>query len=141
MSWLFDFLGLTGIKIRPYDVSPIEQEALYYDVHKGQLTGNYKDLKDLGIELSKQDIEALNKIYGTLNKKYLDELMRSGKTYRVQMPIDQEIEAAKELKAKIYIATRKGLKYYCTSEERTELLKLGIKNVFIQTDKKKGFTR
>ena len=41
--------------------------------------------------------------------------------------------------AKIYIYTSNGGKYYTSEEERKELRKLGITNVYIKTAKKKGF--
>lgn len=160
LSPLMDILGLSGIKIRQYDVSIAEQEALANGVQRGELSGKYQDLAELGVTLTKRDIETLNKIYGTLNKKELELLINNKKKYKVKtedgktkemyyrnMTSEQKKDAITQVMsdnasiAKIYIATRKGLKYYTTSEERLELLKLGIKSLYIQTDKKKGFVQ
>lgn len=160
LSPLFDFIGLTGVKIRPYDVSEAEQEAIANGVRRSQLTGRYEDLKEFGIVLDRNDIESLNKIYGTLNKSSLEELMNNKKKYKVMttdgtykellyknMTSEQKKSVINRIMndnasiAKIYMATKKGLKYYTSSEEREELMKLGIKNVFIKTDKKEGFVQ
>ena len=160
LSPLMDILGLSGIKIRQYDVSIAEQEALANGVQRGELSGKYQDLAELGVTLTKRDIETLNKIYGTLNKKELELLINNKKKYRIKtadgkykeityknMTTEQKKDVITRIMsdnasiAKIYVATRKGLKYYTTSEERLELLKLGIKNLYIQTDKKKGFVQ
>ena len=117
-----------------------------------------KDLEELGVKFSKSDTETLNKIYGTLNKKELNELMKGNKKYKVQMndgkykeltykqmtseqkkSVITRIMSNNASLAKIYMATRKGLRYYTKSEERNQLLKLGARNIFLQTDKKKGF--
>ena len=41
--------------------------------------------------------------------------------------------------AKIYVYTSNGGKYYTTEDEYKTFKKLGIKNVYIATNKKKGF--
>ena len=160
LPFLFDFLGkFVGFKIQPYKVSSQEQEAIAVGVTRGVLTGNYKDLQELGVTLSSADIENLNKLYGKLNKRAISELLSNSKKYSVktkdgtfkemnyrQMTNEQKKSVINRImddnanKAKIYIATRKGLKYYTTSEERSELIKLGIRNVYVKLKNKDGFS-
>ena len=161
LPWLVETINkfglLAGVKIQPYNVSEVEKEAIALGLGKGNLTGRYEDLTNKGIKLSSSDIEALNMIYGKLNEASLKELMSNKKKYKVlnnkgnyveltysRMTDEQKKSVINRImtdnasKAKIYICTRKGLKYYTTSEERSELLKLGVRNIYLEVNGKKG---
>lgn len=146
---------LGGAKIYPYNVSDIEKEAISYGVQKGELTGRYDEFT-----VDTKQKEKLNEFYGKLNKEALEELKKSNKKYKVKMPDGTYKELTyKQMSdeqkksvitrimndnasiAKIYIGTEIGYKYYTTEEERKELIKLGIKNVYKETDKKKGLIK
>lgn len=159
LPWLFEWGAKTlnsvmPIDILPYDPSDIEQEALFQGVRRGYLTGDYKDIG----KLDSKDTVKLNKKYGELNNDSLKELFASKKKYKVQKEdgsytelvynkmtteqkksVIQRIMSDNAAIAKIYIYTSNGGKYYTSEEERKELRKLGIKNVYIKTAKKKGF--
>lgn len=159
LPWLFEWGAKTlnsvmPIDISPYDPSDVEQEALFQGVRRSYLTGNYNDIG----KLDSKDTVKLNKKYGELNNDSLKELFASKKKYRVQkedgsyvelvynkMTIEQKKSVIQRIMsdnatiAKIYIYTSNGGKYYTNEEERKELRKLGIKNVYIKTAKKKGF--
>lgn len=159
LPWLFEWgtktlNSIMPIDISPYDPSDIEQEALFQGVRRGYLTANYKDIG----KLDSKDTVKLNKKYGELNNNSLKELFASKKKYRVQKEdgsyvelvynkmtteqkksVIQRIMSDNATIAKIYIYTSNGGKYYTSEEERKELRKLGITNVYIKTAKKKGF--
>lgn len=159
LPWLFEWGAKTlnsvmPIDISPYDPSDIEQEALFQGVRRSYLTANYKDIG----KLNSKDTVKLNKKYGELNNNSLKELFASKKKYRVQKEdgsyvelvynkmtteqkksVIQRIMSDNATIAKIYIYTSNGGKYYTSEEERKELRKLGITNVYIATAKKKGF--
>lgn len=159
LPWLFEWGTKTlnsvmPIDISPYDPSDIEQEALFQGVRRSYLTANYKDIG----KLDSKDTVKLNKKYGELNNNSLKELFASKKKYRVQKEdgsyvelvynkmtteqkksVIQRIMSDNATIAKIYIYTSNGGKYYTSEEERKELRKLGITNVYIATAKKKGF--
>lgn len=159
LPWLFEWGTKTlnsvmPIDISPYDPSDIEQEALFQGVRRSYLTANYKDIG----KLDSKDTVKLNKKYGELNNNSLKELFASKKKYRVQKEdgsyvelvynkmtteqkksVIQRIMSDNATVAKIYIYTSNGGKYYTSEEERKELRKLGITNVYIKTAKKKGF--
>lgn len=159
LPWLFEWGTKTlnnvmPIDISPYDPSDIEQEALFQGVRRSYLTANYKDIG----KLDSKDTVKLNKKYGELNNNSLKELFASKKKYRVQKEdgsyvelvynkmtneqkksVIQRIMSDNATIAKIYIYTSNGGKYYTSEEERKELRKLGITNVYIKTAKKKGF--
>lgn len=159
LPWLFEWGAKTlnsvmPIDISPYDPSDIEQEALFQGVRRSYLTANYKDIG----KLDSKDTVKLNKKYGELNNNSLKELFASKKKYRVQKEdgsyvelvynkmtteqkksVIQRIMSDNATIAKIYIYTSNGGKYYTSEEERKELRKLGITNVYIKTAKKKGF--
>lgn len=159
LPWLFEWGTKTlnsvmPIDISPYDPSDIEQEALFQGVRRSYLTANYKDIG----KLDSKDTVKLNKKYGELNNNSLKELFASKKKYRVQKEdgsyvelvynkmtteqkksVIQRIMSDNAAIAKIYIYTSNGGKYYTSEEERKELRKLGITNVYIATAKKKGF--
>nr|DAF46402.1 MAG TPA: hypothetical protein [Podoviridae sp. ctsUe5] len=160
LPWLFEWGTKTlnsvmPIDISPYDPSDIEQEALFQGVRRSYLTANYKDIG----KLDSKDTVKLNKKYGELNNNSLKELFASKKKYKVQKEdgsyvelvynkmtteqkksVIQRIMSDNATIAKIYIYTSNGGKYYTSEEERKELRKLGITNVYIKTAKKKGFT-
>lgn len=159
LPWLFEWGTKTlnsvmPIDISPYDPSDIEQEALFQGVRRSYLTANYKDIG----KLDSKDTVKLNKKYGELNNNSLKELFASKKKYRVQKEdgsyvelvynkmtteqkksVIQRIMSDNATIAKIYIYTSNGGKYYTSEEERKELRKLGITNVYIKTAKKKSF--
>lgn len=159
LPWLFEWGTKTlnsvmPIDISPYDPSDVEQEALFQGVRRSYLTANYKDIG----KLDSKDTVKLNKKYGELNNNSLKELFASKKKYRVQKEdgsyvelvynkmtteqkksVIQRIMSDNATIAKIYIYTSNGGKYYTSEEERKELRKLGITNVYIATAKKKGF--
>lgn len=159
LPWLFEWgvktlNSVMPIDISPYDPSEVEQEALFQGVRRGYLTGNYNDIG----KLDSKDTVKLNKKYGELNNDSLKELFASKKKYKVQKEdgsyvelvynkmtteqkksVIQRIMSDNATIAKIYIYTSNGGKYYTSEEERKELRKLGIKNVYIKTAKKKGF--
>lgn len=159
LPWLFEWGTKTlnsvmPIDISPYDPSEVEQEALFQGVRRSYLTANYKDIG----KLDSKDTVKLNKKYGELNNNSLKELFASKKKYRVQKEdgsyvelvynkmtteqkksVIQRIMSDNATIAKIYIYTSNGGKYYTSEEERKELRKLGVTNVYIKTAKKKGF--
>ena len=154
----FGLLG--GAKIYPYEVSDAEKEAISYGVEKGELTGNYSNLKEMGFSIDKKQKQELNEFYGKLNDKSLKELMKSNKKYKVQMPdgthkkltykqmsdgqkksIITRIMNDNASKAKIYIATKNGFKYYTSESEYQALKALGISNVYKQIKGKEGFVK
>lgn len=159
LPWLFEWGAKTLNSVMPIDISPynpsdVEQEALFQGVRRSYLTGNYGDIG----KLDSKDTVKLNKKYGELNNNSLKELFESKKKYRVQKEdgsyvelvynkmtteqkksVIQRIMSDNATIAKIYIYTSNGGKYYTSEEERKELRKLGITNVYIKTAKKKGF--
>lgn len=159
LPWLFEWGVKTLNSVMPIDISPynpsdVEQEALFQGVRRDYLTGNYKDIG----KLDSKDTVKLNKKYGELNNDSLKELFASKKKYKVQKEdgsyvelvynkmtteqkksVIQRIMSDNATIAKIYIYTSNGGKYYTSEEERKELRKLGIANVYIKTAKKKGF--
>lgn len=155
LPWLFKAANsVLPIDVSPYNVSEIEQEALYQGVNRSYLTGNYKDIG----QLNSSDVIKLNKKYGELNKEALTKLYSSKTKYKVKKEdgtyteltynkmtteqkksVIQRIMSDNALYAKVYVYTSNGGKYYTTEDEYKTLKKLGIKNVYIVTNKKKGF--
>ncbi len=155
LPWLFKAANsVLPIDVSPYNVSEIEQEALYQGVNRSYLTGNYKDIG----QLNSLDVIKLNKKYGELNKEALTKLYSSKTKYKVEKEdgkyvelvynkmtteqkksVIQRIMSDNATIAKIYIYTSNGGKYFTSEEERKELRKLGITNIYIATAKKKGF--
>ncbi len=144
------------IKVYPYSVSDIEKEAILSGVNKGQLTGNYSNIKSFTpVQVSK-----LNEYYGQLNSADLAELKANRKKYKVKDEktgkyveltyskmtakqknnvISRIMEDNAEI-AKIYIYTSSDGKYYAETETAFQTLRsLRIKNVFRATGNKKGF--
>ena len=68
------------IKVYPYSVSDIEKEAILAGVNKGQLTGNYSNIKSF----TPAQVSKLNEYYGQLNSADLAELKANRKKYKVK---------------------------------------------------------
>lgn len=144
------------IKVYPYSVSDIEKEAILSGVNKGQLTGNYSNIKSF----TPAQTSKLNEYYGELNSTDLAELKANRKKYKVKDEktgkyveltyskmtakqknnvISRIMEDNAEI-AKIYVYTSSGGKYYAETETIFQTLRsLRIKNVFRATGNKKGF--
>ena len=144
------------IKVYPYSVSDIEKEAILNGVNKGQLTGNYDNIKSF----TPAQVSKLNEYYGQLNSADLAELKANKKKYKVKDEktgkyveltyskmtakqknnvISRIMEDNAEI-AKIYVYTSSGGKYYAETETAFQTLRsLRIKNVFRATGSKKGF--
>ena len=144
------------IKVYPYSVSDIEKEAILNGVNKGQLTGNYSNIKSF----TPAQVSKLNEYYGQLNSADLAELKANRKKYKVKDEktgkyveltyskmtakqknnvISRIMEDNAEI-AKIYVYTSSGGKYYAETETAFQTLRsLRIKNVFRATGSKKGF--
>lgn len=144
------------IKVYPYSVSDIEKEAILNGVNKGQLTGNYDNIK----AFTPAQVSKLNEYYGQLNSADLAELKANRKKYKVKDEktgkyveltyskmtakqknnvISRIMEDNAEI-AKIYVYTSSGGKYYAETETAFQTLRsLRIKNVFRATGSKKGF--
>lgn len=155
LPWLVNFINkMTPIDVQPYNVSDIERIALSVGVNKGELTGRYEDIGTL----STKDRQTLNEYYGKLNAQDLHDFIYGNALYRVKM----EDGTYKELRyrqmtseqiksvinrimtdnakcAKVYVWTSNGGKYYGTESEVQELKNLGMKNVYIKTNKTNGF--
>lgn len=156
LPFLTEFFNtLSPVKFEDWQPSDIEKTAIELGLRKGELTGRYDDIGELNIA----EKELLNKKYGELNKKDLEELMSNRVKYEVEMPNGKK----KELRysqmtneqrksvinrimtnnariAKIYVYTEKRGTYYATDAEYKNLRKLGIiKNVYKETGRKKGF--
>ena len=150
---------LLPLKIHPYNVSDIEKEAISVGVKKGALTGNYT-VNGEKVKLSAAQTEALNEYYGGLNKESLTKLMSNKTAYKVwdetkgkyvELKYNRMSDAQKKTVierimsdngqiAKVYILTSSGnWKYYASESEYKELKKLGLKNVYKNTDKLDGF--
>ena len=159
-QFLFNAINkLSPIDIAPYNVSDYEKEAIDLGIHKVMLRGEY-EVNNKNINLNANNIEKLNKFYGSLNNKDLKELYENKTTYKI---LDEETGKYKYLKyskmtdkekatiikrimsdnsslSKIYILTSEyNYKYYADENEYKKLISLGIKNVYKKTDKLKGF--
>lgn len=157
LQWLINFINRMGpIDIMPYNISDMEKEAISYGVAKGELTGRYTDIGQLDAE----QVSALNKKYGTLNKDDLDNLINNRVKYNVQgedgtyknltysqmtptqrKRVIERIMSDNALYAKIYIYTQlMNGKYFASNNEYNMLRGLGIvKNVYRENNKQKGF--
>ena len=152
MPYLHQLINaVSPLSFKTYHESDVELEFRYYNLRKQALKGEYDDT-------GKLDYEKLNKFYGKLNNQRVKEFMNDKVAYKVenekgtydnlyysQMSDKQKksvldrITTQNALYAKIYVWTNEGHKYYCSSEKRAELVKLGItKNVYIGD---KGFVR
>lgn len=157
LQWLINFINRMGpIDIMPYNISDMEKEAISYGVAKGELTGRYTDIGQLDAE----QVSALNKKYGTLNKDDLDNLINNRVKYNVQgedgtyknltysqmtptqrKRVIERIMSDNVLYAKIYVYTQlMDGKYFASNNEYNILRSLGIvKNVYRENNKQKGF--
>lgn len=157
LQWLVNFINrLSPFDIMPYNISDIEKEAIVNEVAKGELTGRYDDIG----QLNSEQLEALNKKYGELNKNDLDNFINGGAKYSVQsengtyqtlsysqMTSEQKKRVIERIMsnnasyAKIYVYTQIiGGKYYASSSEFNTLRSLGItKNLYRATNKLEGF--
>ena len=157
LQWLVNFINrLSPFDIMPYNISDIEKEAIVNGVAKGELTGRYDDIG----QLNSEQLEALNKKYGELNKNDLDNFINGGAKYSVQsengtyqtlsysqMTSEQKKRVIERIMsnnasyAKIYVYTQiMGEKYYASSNEFNTLRSLGItKNLYRATNKLEGF--
>lgn len=150
---------LSPFKIYPYNVSNIEKEAIYQGVKKSQLRGNYT-INGKSATLGSEDLEALNEYYGKLNNKSLANLFANKTAYKVwddakkkyvelkysamktaqKKTVIERIMSNNSQIAKVYILTSSNkYKYYASESEYEILKKLGIKNVYKETEKLSGF--
>lgn len=150
---------LSPFKIYPYNVSNIEKEAIYQGVKKSQLRGNYT-INGKSATLGSEDLEALNEYYGKLNNKSLANLFANKTAYKVwddakkkyvelkysamktaqKKTVIERIMSNNSRIAKVYILTSSNkYKYYASESEYEILKKLGIKNVYKETEKLSGF--
>jgi hypothetical protein len=134
-------------------ISDVESEFIELEMNKGMLKGEYDDI-------GKIDKILLNQYYGKLNNRTLTDCINNKTKYKVLNKITNKYETlyykdmSNEQKksvlnrittqnakyAKIYVWTNDGHKYYCTNDERLELMQIGItKNVYIKSGKKDGF--
>lgn len=144
------------VKLYDYNMSNIEKQAVELGVHRGELTGNYKDIG----KLTPKQKAVLNQKYGELNKKALTDFMNNKTKYSVknkqgryqnltysQMTDEQRANAIEGIMsknasyAKIYVYTSEmGGKYYASSNEYNTLKQLGItKNIYRSAAGKEGF--
>lgn len=151
-KWYIRVFNLVSpASLKEYKPSDVELEYIYLNKNLNELAGDYKDI-------GKLDKNELNKKYGELNAKYLNDLINDkikytytdeyGKkqtkvysklTYEQKKSALSSITAKNANYAKIYVWTNSGHKYYCSSDKRSELLKLGIyKNVYVGN---KGFVK
>lgn len=157
LQWLINFINRMGpIDIMPYNISDAEKEAIVNGVAKGELTGRYSDIGQLDAE----QVSALNKKYGTLNKNDLDDFINNRVKYDVQgedgtyknltysqmtptqrKRVIERIMSDNALYAKIYVYTQlMNGKYFASNTEYNILRSLGIvKNVYRANNKQKGF--
>lgn len=134
--------------IKDYKPSDIELAFMSLGMKKGNLKGVYEDI-------GKLDYDTLNRKYGELNYKIISDLLNDKTSCKVKnkdgkyvelkwskMNSEQKESALTSITsknasyAKIFTWTDSGHKYYCSSNERLELAKLGItKNIYIGKDK------
>ena len=155
LPWLVNFINrMSPIDVAPYNVTDMEKYAISLGVNKGELTGNYSDIG----QLSTNDVQKLNEYYGKLNKDSLKEFINGNHRYKVQnedgtyselnydgmtdkqrKSVIQRLMSDNAKYAKVYIWTSNGGKYYGSETEFQALKALGIKNVYLATDKRDGF--
>jgi len=156
IPFLFQFInGISPVDFAAYKVSDLEKQAIAIGLKKSELTGKYEDIG----ELSNEDKQKLNELYGKLNNKTLTEFFNNEAEYKVQtengtyktltyseMTMEQQATVANRIMsnnakyAKISVYVSNGGKYYATNEEFKTLTSLGIvDNVFKETNKLKGF--
>jgi hypothetical protein len=151
---------LSPFDIEPMNISKSEKIALELGINKTVLNGRF-EVNGENVKLKTSEIESLNKYYGKLNKKSLNDLLNNRAKIKVknkngtyselkysQMDETQKAAAFAQLMsknsdyAKIYILTNKGYKYYASDSEYQMLKSLGIsKNVYRKTSNKVGFVK
>lgn len=157
-DWLLEAWNkLSPIKISAYKVSEIERTALLLGVRKKELTGTYDDVGQLDNELVSQ----LNKYYGELNSETLNKFVSNRISYKVKdektgkyvtlkynkmtdkqkKSVIERIMDDNAKSAKVYVLTKNGYKYYGSESEIAYLKSLGIRNIYIETGKRKGFIK
>lgn len=162
IPFVFDIVNkFLPVKIAMYKVSAMEKEAISYGAFHGELTGNYNELKENGVKMTKKQLNELNEFYGKLNEKTLSEVKNSNTKYKVEMEdgtykeltydsmsdkqrksVINRIMANNASTAKIYIMTKYfGYSYYTSSDKVKEYKNLGISSVYIKTDKKSGLIK
>lgn len=148
------------IDISRQRMSQAELEALSLNIHKSQLTCNYK-VDGENVKLYADTVKTANVYYGSLNNKELHDLINNRVKYKVvnedgklieltyskmtekeKAAVIERIMSNNSDLAKIYILTQNGYKYYASDAEFEKLRKAGIiTNVYRQTDKVKGFKK
>ena len=147
---LFTALG-SPVSFKTYKRSEVEKIFNDYGMRRSMLSGNYKDVGQL-------DVDELNMFYGKLNNKIVTEFTNNKVRYDVEDERGKKISlyykqmSDTQIKsvlnrittqnanyAKIFVWTNSGHKYYCSSDKRLELIKIGInKNVYVGN---KGFVK
>ena len=142
---------VSPITFKTYDMDEVEKIFVSVGLKKGELTGEYK-------ETGKLDKTLLNQYYGKLNNKTVKDFKNNKTKHTVEdkdgkrvelyykdMTTEQRkstlnsITTQNAMYAKIYVWTKSGHKYYCSTDVRTKLIQLGItENVFIGN---KGFVK
>ena len=137
------------ISFKTYNMSQVEKQFASLGINKSMLKGKYDDIGQV-------DANLLNQFYGKLNNSRVTDFVNNKVKYDVKDENDKTVslyyrQMSDEQKksvlnritsqnakyAKIYTWTQAGHKYYCSSNKRLELIKLGIaKNVYIGN---KGF--
>ena len=145
LDFLTDFINVASpIRVKPKNVSWMEEQAIMLGLNKSELSGKYDDIGQV-------DYQILNTKYGQLNAKDLARLMNNQQRYTVedkntgkekdlfwsQMTDEQKKTVIERIMsynsryAKIYTWTQSGHKYYASNSEWQTLRKLGIaQNVF-----------
>lgn len=145
LDFLTDLVNVASpIRIKPKNVSWMEEQAIMLGLNKSELSGKYDDIGQVNYQI-------LNTKYGQLNAKDLARLMNNQQRYTVedkrtgkekdlfwsQMTDEQKKTVIERIMsynsryAKIYAWTQSGHKYYASNSEWQALRKLGIaQNVF-----------
>lgn len=145
LDFLTDFINVASpIRVKPKNVSWMEEQAIMLGLNKSELSGKYDDIGQVNYQI-------LNTKYGQLNAKDLARLMNNQQRYTVedkrtgkekdlfwsQMTDEQKKTVIERIMsynsryAKIYAWTQSGHKYYASNSEWQTLRKLGIaQNVF-----------
>lgn len=150
----------TPIKVKNYEFGDVERIAVSLGVKKSSLTGRYM-INDEKVNLTNEELEAVNQFYGKLNKKELDdftmnrtiytvenengereELKYSKMTDKQKKAVIERIMSNNSQLAKVYILTSNGYKYYADDSEYENLRNAGvISNVYRKQGKMKGFVK
>ena len=147
---VYQLIKLLGspVNVTKYQISDTEVVFRTHGLNKQMLKGQYDDI-------GKVDKIALNKFYGKLNNQRVNDFVNGKTKYRIevkegvykdlsynQMDTEQRKSVLNRITtqnanyAKIYVWTSSGHKYYCSSDKRAELIKLGInKNIYIGKEK------